>query len=92
MNENPATTARIRQYIVDNFLYMRPDFQFTDDDFLMGKGVIDSLGVMELIGFIEEAFYVSVADDDVTEANLGSISAIARYLERRQADASAPHA
>jgi acyl carrier protein len=77
--------ARVRRYIVDNFLYMRPTFEFTDDDFLMGRGIIDSLGVMELIGFIEEEFGVSVADEDVTEENLGSINAIARYVDRARA-------
>jgi len=76
--------ARVRQYIVDNFLYMRPGFEFSDDDFLMGKGIIDSLGVMELIGFIEEAFDTSVADEDVTEENLGSVNAIARYIAARR--------
>ncbi len=78
----PATpeASRVRQYIVDNFLYMRPGFEFSDDDFLMGKGIIDSLGVMELIGFIEESFDVSIADEDVTEENLGSVNAIARYI------------
>jgi acyl carrier protein len=79
------TGARVRQYIVDNFLYMRPGFAFSDDDFLMGRGIIDSLGVMELIGFVEEAFDVRVADEDVTEENLGSVNAIARYVDRAKA-------
>lgn len=76
------TSQRIRRYIVDNFLYMRPDHQFTDDDALLGKGIIDSIGVMEVIGFVEEEFGVQVADEDVTEEHLGSVSAIARYVDR----------
>ena len=77
--------AQVRRYIVENFLYMRPDLQFTDDDPLLGRGIVDSLGVMELIGFIEETFGVDVADGDVTEQHLGSVGAITRYVERARA-------
>jgi acyl carrier protein len=84
-------SARIRRYITENFLYMRPDYQFTDDDALLGKGIIDSLGVMELISFVEEEFGVAVADTDITEQNLGSVNAVARYVasKREGGDASA---
>jgi acyl carrier protein len=64
---------------------MRPDYQFSDDDALIGRGIVDSLGVMELITFVEETFAVHVADEDVTEEHLGSISAIARYVARARA-------
>jgi acyl carrier protein len=75
----------IRQFVMENFLYMRPDYQFSDDDALIGRGIVDSLGVMELITFVEETFAVHVADEDVTEEHLGSISAIARYVARARA-------
>jgi acyl carrier protein len=71
---------RTRTYVRDNFLYMRPDFRLGDDDPLLAKGVIDSMGVLELLGFLETVFGVSVADEEVTVANLGSLSAIARFV------------
>src|SRR3954470_2189741 len=77
-------SARIRRYITENFLYMRPDYQFTDDDALLGKGIIDSLGVMELISFVEEEFGVAVADTDITEQNLGSVNAVSRYVASKR--------
>jgi acyl carrier protein len=84
LNDTTQSSARIRRYITENFLYMRPDYQFTDDDALLGKGIIDSLGVMELISFVEEEFGVAVADTDITEQNLGSVSAVARYVASKQ--------
>jgi acyl carrier protein len=80
---------RLRQYIVENYLYMRQDVQLLDDDPLLAKGIIDSMGVMELIVFLEEEFGVAVADVDITEENLGSLAAIARYVEAKQASANA---
>ena len=74
---------RTRAYISENFLYMRRDFRLDDTDSLLGSGIIDSMGVMEVIAFIETEFGVDVGDDDVTEENLGSIRAISRYVVAR---------
>jgi acyl carrier protein len=76
-------TDRTRAYITENFLYMRRDFRLSETDSLLGTGIIDSMGVMEVIGFIESEFGIEVGDDDVTEENLGSIRAISRYVVAR---------
>lgn len=74
---------RVRAFVDETFLYMRPDFTLGADDSLMGNGVVDSMGVMEMIAFLEDEFGVVVDDDDVTEANLGTLNAIARYVAAR---------
>ena len=76
---------RTRAYITENFLYMRRDFRLDEDDSLLGRGIIDSMGVMEVISFLETEFGVEVPDDDITEENLGTISAISRYVTARVA-------
>jgi acyl carrier protein len=73
-------TEKVRGYIVDNFLYTRPDFALGEDDALLGNGIIDSMGVMEVIMFLEEVFGVTVNDADITEENLGTVRAIASYV------------
>ena len=79
---------RTRAYIIENFLYMRRDFRLDDNDSLLGSGIIDSMGVMEVILFLETEFGVEVGDEDVTEENLGSIRAISRYVVARAEAAS----
>ena len=78
------TQAEIRDkvwgYIVENFLYMRPNLQVDPDDSLLRKGVFDSLGVMEVIGFLEESFGIAVEQEEVTEAHFGTLNAIASYV------------
>ncbi len=68
----------------ENFLYMRPDFELRNDQSLMGNGIVDSMGVMEMIQFLEEEFGVEVDDADITEENLGSIDAIAEFVAARK--------
>lgn len=75
-----ALASRTRTYIRKNFLYTRPEFELADDADLLGDGIIDSMGIMELIEFIEEAFGVEIADEEITEENLGTISSITGYV------------
>ena len=81
--------SKLRTYITENFLYMRRDLQLGDDDSLLRKGVIDSLGVMEVLGFVEETFGLHVEVSDITEENFGTLNAIARYVAGRASAAKA---
>ena len=80
---------QIRDYIVENFLYMREDADLADTDSLLGNGVLDSMGVMELVAFVEETYAIEVADEEVTEEKLGSIAAVAAFVESKRALAAA---
>lgn len=75
---------KMRTFIQENFLYMRPDFVLGDDDPLLERGVVDSMGVAEMIAFVEDEFDVKTADDEITEANLGCINAIARFVSAKR--------
>jgi len=77
----PAEIAdRTRAYVRENFLYMRPDWPLQDEDPLFGGGVIDSIGVIELVAFLQKEFGCTLEEDEITERNLGSVGAIARFL------------
>ncbi len=88
MNQQ-AVLARTRGYVTEAFLYMRPDFALADDDSLFEKGVIDSMGVLELIGFLHSEFGVTVADEDINETHLGTLAGIARYVLARRGNGAA---
>jgi acyl carrier protein len=75
---------RVRAYVSENFLYMRPTFQLGDDDRLLGRGVIDSIGVMELIEFLGDEFRIEIVETEITEKNLGTLRSIARYVESKR--------
>ncbi len=77
--------AQVRAFIEQEFLYMRPGVVITDEDSLMKKGVLDSMGVLEVMQFLTDTFGVTPADDEITEANLGSLQAIAAFVKRRAA-------
>ena len=73
----------IREYIKDRFMIGRALNSLGDADHLLEKGILDSTGILELVGFIEEKFTFSVEDEDLLPDNLGSVDNIVRYVERK---------
>lgn len=53
-----------------------------DDESLITRGVIDSLGLLQLVLFIEERTGVKVPDEDVLPDNFDSISSVDRMVDR----------
>ena len=72
--------ARTRAYVRESFLYMRPDWKLGDEDPLLGNGVIDSIGVIELVEFLQRTFALAIGEEQITEQNLGSLAAIGRFV------------
>lgn len=56
------------------------------DDRLFEDGIIDSLGILELVEFIEDTYEITVEDVDVDLENFRSIGAIAEFVLRRLSD------
>ncbi len=56
------------------------------DDDLLGDGILDSAGIAQLLGFIEESFGIAVADEDLTAENFETISAVADLIQSKRDD------
>jgi len=80
-----AIKAEIRAYIEENFLYMHPGLEVSDEDNLLALGVMDSLSFVELVEEVQERYGISVQDVEITEENFGSIGALTRYIEGKKA-------
>jgi acyl carrier protein len=76
---------QIRQFILGNFLFTDDESAIADDTSLIKQGIVDSTGILELIGFIEETWPVNVPPEDMTPANFDSLASIDRYLDGRLA-------
>ncbi len=72
----------VRTFMVENFLFgddgtLREDTQFLEN------GIIDSTGVLELVGYLEKTFGIRVEDGEIAPDNLNSLKNICGYLERK---------
>ncbi len=74
----------IRQFIIDNFLMGQDPDSLKDDSSFLEEGVIDSTGVLELVGFLEENYEIKVEDEELIPENLDSIQNICAYLKAKR--------
>ena len=77
------TQRILTQFISEELLEHRNGLELQGDDELLISGLIDSLGVMRLLTFIEEELDVEVPPEDVTIDNFRTISVISDYLYAR---------
>lgn len=83
-SEMQATVSdRIREFVRSRFPLAR-NLDFSDEDSLLDAGVIDSLGILDLVGFLEETFGLQASDDDLNPENFDSIATLVRFVESKR--------
>lgn len=78
---DPRTT--LRALILEDYLFTDDDTALTDDMSFLDEGILDSMGILEIIMFLEERFQVTVAEDEMVPQNLDSINNLLAYIERK---------
>lgn len=75
---------KIIDYIVAQLANNELDDDLEVEDDLLGSGLINSLGMMKLILFIETEFHVQVPPEDMTIENFMTVGHITTYLENKK--------
>lgn len=50
---------------------------------LLSGGLLDSLGILQLVGFLSDSFGIDVADDDFTEENFATVQTLLAFIDRK---------
>lgn len=74
----------IRNYVVENFLFGAKHISLGERDSFQERGIIDSTGVLEIVGFLESRYGIVVEDDDLIPENLDSLHNIVNFIARKQ--------
>ena len=74
--------SKIREFIIKN-LYYAEDSPITDEASFLETGVVDSMGVMELVAYIQSEFGVEVAQQEIVVENFDSISKLADFVRTK---------
>jgi len=81
-----ALRDQIRDFILENYLFTSDPSALGLDDSLLGRGIVDSTGMLEIIFFIEEQLGVKVKDEEMIPDNLDGVNKIAQFVSsKRQA-------
>jgi acyl carrier protein len=74
---------RIRSYIAENILFSDNGYRYSDEVSFLEEGIVDSMGIMELVMFVEEGFGITVEDEELVPDNFDSVSKLAAYIQRK---------
>lgn len=69
----------IRSFILASFLVDAVE----DEVSFLESGVVDSLGLAQLVTFLEEEFEISIRDEELVPENLDSVARAAAFVERK---------
>ena len=77
------TKAKVRAYIVENFIMSGNADHLKNSDSFMETHVVDSTGFLELVTFLEETYGFAVLDEEMVPENLDSLDNIDAYVQRK---------
>ena len=70
-------------YLNEEIFHNRLKNPIKMEDDLLGSGLVDSMGLMRFIGFIEKILDIKIPPQDLVLENFTSVSAIVSYLQQR---------
>ena len=80
--------SEVERFVKRNYL-LDEDESIDHSQSLIGSGIIDSTGILELITFLEENYRVRFDDSELTAENFESIARIAEFIGEKSASSPA---
>ena len=71
-------------YIETELLSGQENVNLTSDEDLLTTGIIDSLGIMKLIAYLETEFNITIPAEDMTIEYFMTVDDMADYVSARQ--------
>ena len=78
---NPEVQRVIHDFLVAEFAPERTSIPAGEN--LLATGIIDSMGILRLVTFIEERFGFEASDEDMVPENFTTLEMIGAFVERR---------
>ena len=83
-----SITTKIHQWVLQQFpAAAKHNISFSDS--LLDSGIVDSMGTLEIVEYLENEFGLEVSDEDMVADHFESVESIATYVNHQTAlDAS----
>jgi acyl carrier protein len=73
---------RIRQFLLEKFpLARKRGLSFQND--LLESGILDSLGILDLVAFVEQNFGIVLSDDELLPENFQTIERLTAFVQSK---------
>ena len=73
----------IRGFIAREIMHGSVQGELDPELMLLEEGVLDSLGLQQLITFLEQKYSIAIDDEDLLPENFATVNAIAALISRQ---------
>lgn len=84
MTENLA--EELRRFIASDILFGRDDVVVAGDTHLFDEGLVDSVGLMRLVAYLEEHYRLAIGDEELMPENFETIARLAAFVARKRGE------
>lgn len=85
---NPTQIEQpIRDFIASNLLFSETGFGYADDTSFLQEGIVDSLGVTELVEFVQKTYGIKVEQQEVTRDHFDSVARLSAFVRQKLSQA-----
>ncbi len=73
----------VKRFIIKMFMFGINEIPFSDKDSFLENGLLDSIGILELVEFIEKEYGITCEDEELVPENLDSLANVAGYIIKK---------
>jgi acyl carrier protein len=82
MSQTPTIEDRIREFVLKQFPLARKNGLKPGDKWLE-NGLLDSLGILDLVHYLENEFSIQASDEELVPENFESLSTVVEFAQRK---------
>jgi acyl carrier protein len=83
MSTGSQAGEKVRSFVLAKFPLAKAR-GVKDSDELLESGIVDSLGILDVVAMLESDFNILISDEDLVPENFRSIEQIAQFAARKQ--------
>jgi acyl carrier protein len=83
VNSNRDIKGELRKFIIDRYMGRSAKAAISDGDSFLEKGIIDSIGVIELAAFIQDRYGFRIKPPEIIPENFDTLNNLERYILKK---------
>lgn len=78
------TSEKIKQFILDEVCPEAGLSSLDDNEPLISSGLMDSLGILKILSFLDDEFGVNLASEEIKHDNFSTVNTICSLIEKNR--------